>query len=138
MPDPKRILLVGDLHMNTLAAHQVIDHAQALSADRILQLGDFGFWPRASAGQRYLNEVESTLSTFGLDLWFIPGNHEDWPALERRPIGDDGLRVITERIREIPVGHRWTCGSTRWLGIGRAPSVAQHLRSEGFAWFPEE
>lgn len=26
--DPQRILLVGDLHMNTLAALQVIDHAQ--------------------------------------------------------------------------------------------------------------
>ena len=29
--------------MNTLAALQVIDHAQSLSADLILQVGDFGF-----------------------------------------------------------------------------------------------
>ena len=28
MADPQRILLVGDLHMKTLAALQVIDHAQ--------------------------------------------------------------------------------------------------------------
>lgn len=138
MVDPQRILLVGDLHMNTLAAHQVIDHAQALAADLILQLGDFGFWPHATAGQRYLNEVESKLSTFGIDLWFIPGNHEDWTSLAERPIGDDGLRIITEHTREIPVGHRWTWGSTRWIGIGGAPSVDKHLRTEGVDWFPEE
>lgn len=138
MADPQRILLVGDLHMNTLAAHQVIDHAQALGVDLILQLGDFGFWPRTSAGQKYLNEVESKLSTFGLDLWFIPGNHEDWTSLAERPIEDDGLGIITEHIRGIPVGHRWTWRSTRWLAIGGAPSVDKHLRTEGVDWFPEE
>ena len=42
MPDPQRILLVGDLHMNTLAAHQVIDHAQALAADLILRWATSG------------------------------------------------------------------------------------------------
>ena len=123
MADPQRILLVGDLHMNTLAAHQVIDHAQALGVDLILQLGDFGFWPRTSAGQKYLNEVESKLSTFGLDLWFIPGNHEDWTSLAERPIEDDGLGIITEHIRGIPVGHRWTWRSTRcwaWRWTPRA------------------
>jgi len=138
--DPQRILLVGDLHRNTLAALQVIDHAQSLGADLILQVGDFGFWPRGNnnSGQKYLRKVDAKLAAFGLDLWFIPGNHEDLPSLAGRPIGDDGLRVITEHIREIPVGHRWTWGSTRWLGIGGAPSVDQHLRTEGFDWFPEE
>ena len=97
MADPQRILLVGDLHMNTLAAFQAIDHAQAIGADLILQVGDFGFWPRGNnnSGQKYLRKVDAKLATFGLDLWFIPGNHEDWPSLATRPIGDDGLRVIT-------------------------------------------
>lgn len=140
MADPQRILLVGDLHMNTLAALQVIDHAQALGTDLILQLGDFGFWPRGNtnSGQKYLRKVDARLATSGLDLWFIPGNHEDWPALDKRPIGEDGLRVISTRIREIPIGHRWTWGSTRWLAIGGAPSVDRHLRTEGFDWFPQE
>ena len=102
MADPQRILLVGDLHMNTLAAFQAIDHAQAIGADLILQVGDFGFWPRGNnnSGQKYLRKVDAKLATFGLDLWFIPGNHEDWPSLATRPIGDDGLRVITEHIRD--------------------------------------
>ena len=54
MTDPQRILLVGDLHMNTLAAHQVIDHAQALDANLILQVGDFGFWPRGKIGRAHV------------------------------------------------------------------------------------
>nr|WP_300146199.1 metallophosphoesterase [Propionicimonas sp.] len=126
--------------MNTPAALKAIDHAQALGADLIVQVGDFGFWPRGNgnSGQKYLRKVDAKLATLGLDLWFIPGNHEDWPSLAKRPIEDDGLRTITEHIREIPVGHRWTWGSTRWLGIGGAPSVDQHLRTEGVDWFPEE
>lgn len=140
MADPQRILLAGDLHMNALAAGQVIDHAQSLGADLILQLGDFGFWPRGGreSGRRYLREVDARLDASGLDLWFVPGNHEDWPALAHVPIGDDGLGAVTERIRVIPVGHRWTWGSTRWLGIGGAPSIDRHLRTEGVDWFPEE
>nr|WP_300146203.1 metallophosphoesterase family protein [Propionicimonas sp.] len=129
-----------DLHMNALAAHQVIDHAQALDADLILQVGDFGFWPRSNsnAGQKYLRKVDARLAAVGLNLWFVPGNHEDWPALARRPIGEDGLRLISDQIREIPLGHRWRWGTTDWVGIGGAPSVDKHLCTEGLDWFPEE
>lgn len=140
MDDPERILLVGDLHMNTLAAFQAIDHARALQADLILQLGDFGFWPRGAdnAGQKFLRKVDARLAAAGLMMWFVPGNHEDWHALAKRPVGVDGLRVISPQIREIPIGHRWTWGATRWLAVGGAPSVDKPLRVEGVSWFPEE
>lgn len=140
MADPQRILLAGDLHMNTLAALQVIDHAQMVRADLVLQLGDFGFWPRGNtdSGQKYLRKVDAKLAASGLDLWFVPGNHEDWPALAQLPLGEDGLRIIAEHVREIPIGHRWTWGSACWLGVGGAPSVDKHLRTEGVDWFPEE
>lgn len=126
---PSRILLVGDLHANTLAASQAIDHAQAVGADLILQIGDFGYWPRDRAGQRYLLKVDARLDDAGVPLWFIPGNHEDWSALGRQPLDGAGLRVISDRIREVPIGHRWTWGTTRWLAIGGGTSVDRHHRT---------
>ena len=140
MTDPERILLAGDLHMNTRAAHEVIDHAQAVDADLILQVGDFGYWPRAEhrAGVEYLTLVDDALASAGLELWFVPGNHEDWPELAKLPIGRDGRRAVGARIFELPAGYRWTWGSTRWLAVGGAPSVDKHLRTEGVEWFPEE
>ncbi len=140
MTDPQRILLVGDLHMNSRAALEVIDHAQAVKADLILQLGDFGFWPRAEldAGAEYLTVLDDALESAGLELWFVPGNHEDWPELSKLPIGHDVRRAVGVRIFELPVGYRWTWGSTRWLAVGGAPSVDKHLRTEGVDWFSEE
>ncbi len=126
--------------MNTRAAHEVIDHAQAVDADLILQVGDFGYWPRAEhrAGVEYLTLVDDALASAGLELWFVPGNHEDWPELARLPVGDDGRRAVGARIFELPVGYSWTWGSTRWLAVGGAPSVDKHFRTEGVDWFSEE
>ena len=119
MTDPQRILLVGDLHMNSQVALEVIDHAQAVKADLILQVGDFGYWPRAEddAGVEYLTLVDDALAAAGLALWFVPGNHEDWSELAKLPIGRDGRRAVGARIFEPPVGYRWAWGSTRWLPI---------------------
>ena len=48
----------------------------------ILQLGDFGIWPDR-AGQRYLARVSRVLAELDAELWFIDGNHEDFPQLAR-------------------------------------------------------
>ncbi|MBK8445258.1 MAG: metallophosphoesterase [Micropruina sp.] len=140
MTEPQRILLAGDLHMNKRAALEVIDHAQAVNADLILQVGDFGFWPRAryGGGVEYVTILDDALESAGLELWFVPGNHEDWPEPSKLPIGHDGRRAAGARIVELPVGYHWTWGATRWLAVGGAPSVDKHLRTEGVDWFPEE
>lgn len=53
-----RALVVGDLHANTRAAFEVINHAQEVGADLILQLGDFGYWPKDPQGRMFLRKVE--------------------------------------------------------------------------------
>lgn len=138
MSGPQRILLVGDLHLNTRAALQTIAHARDRGAELVVQVGDFGFWPRMSEGQEYLRTVDARLATAGLELWFVPGNHEDWASLAELTPGEDGLLPIADHVRGIPTGHRWTWGSTRWLAVGGATSVDRHLRTEGLDWFSDE
>jgi Calcineurin-like phosphoesterase len=133
-----RILIVGDLHCDTLVARAAIDHAVAVHADVILQLGDFGFWPRTESGRKFLRKVEARLAQVGLDLWWVDGNHDDHKALATRPVGADGRREVSDHIWHLPRGHRWTWGDTVWVAAGGAVSVDQNWRTEGVSWFPDE
>lgn len=138
MIEPQRILLVGDLHASTAAAFAAIDYAVALGADLIIQLGDFGFWPRIKQGQRFLRKVERRLAQVGLDLWWLDGNHEDFDRLGTRPVGEDGRRRISDHVWHLPRGHRWQWGDTRWVAVGGAVSVDRYGRTEGIDWFHAE
>jgi len=63
---PDRILLLGDTHANLAWTRHAIKHAHDLGADLVLQLGDFGFWPRRSAGRGFLAGVEEALAEAAL------------------------------------------------------------------------
>lgn len=53
-----RVLIVGDLHCNTAAASNAFEFAGAVGADVILQVGDFGFWPRTEPGRKFLRKAD--------------------------------------------------------------------------------
>ncbi len=80
-----RALLVGDLHANTGAAFEVLDHAAEIGADLVLQVGDYGWWPRADWGRKCIRKVDRRLALRGLDLWWVDGNHEDFDRLNALP-----------------------------------------------------
>lgn len=134
MTEPQRILLVGDLHMNTRAALQVIDHAQAVDACLILQVGDFGFWPQANngAGLEYLRDVDQRLALADLELWFVPGNHEDWP--EEEVSERQAAAVIDAGPAEVVVAHDAPMG-TPFLSERLQQHVPPALRHN---WWPLE
>ena len=85
-PEPRRILVAGDWHGNEDWALSVIRRVPSMLAGEprrlILQLGDFGIWPDR-AGQHYLARVAALLAEVDAELWFIDGNHEDFPQLAR-------------------------------------------------------
>lgn len=142
---PQRILLCGDLHANTAAAVAVIDHADALGADLILQAGDFGYWSRDRQGRSFLQKVAVRLERHNLELWWVDGNHEDLERLSTLPLQVDGTRWLRDvhgelspTIRHLPRAHRWRWGETRWLAVGGAVSVDRDMRRPGVDWFPQE
>ena len=133
-----RILVVGDLHCDTAAARLVIDHAASVGADVIVQLGDFGFWPRTEPGRKYLRKAEVKLAQVGLELWWVDGNHDDMRALSSRPVAPDGRRRVAEHVWHLPRGHRWAWGDTEWMAAGGAVSLDRYARAEGVSWFRNE
>lgn len=137
-PCGMRILVVGDLHSDTAAASMAIDHAAAVGADVIVQLGDFGFWPRTEPGRKFLRKTEARLAQVGMELWWLDGNHDDHLALVTRQVGADGRRQVSEHMFHLPRGHRWAWGHTTWMAAGGAVSVDRYGRTEGVSWFRDE
>lgn len=130
----ERVAFAGDWHMNAAWAGRAIRYAHDLGAQHIVHLGDFGF----TFQQRFLDEVDSTLRACGLRLWFVDGNHESFPWLDRVALAADGSRPLSSRIVHLPRGFRWTWGGVRFLAMGGAYSVDRAGRLPGRSWWPEE
>lgn len=133
-----RVLLVGDLHANTGAALELLDHAAQIGADLLLQVGDYGWWPRAPSGQKFIRKVEKRLALRGLDLWWIDGNHEDFDRLAAHPVDADGRRQLSNHVWHLPRGYRWSWEGSTWVAVGGAVSMDKHFRTEGMTWFAAE
>lgn len=132
MPEPIKLLVAGDWHGDLRWAKDCIDYAKKHHCDAILQLGDFGFWPRAG---HYYDEIYRYLRSpkgEGITLYWIDGNHEDHLVL------DANVGTGNESIRHLPRGHRWSWWNKTWMAVGGGVSVDKRWRKEGHDWFPQE
>lgn len=73
-----RLLIVGDVHGQLTTLHRIVLRAwMLLGIDAIIQVGDFGFFPRV------LVAYQRTWGRFPVPVHAIDGNHEDHPWLAR-------------------------------------------------------
>jgi hypothetical protein len=131
-----RVLFAGDWHAGTGVALDTIDRAVELDASRIIQVGDFGYWPRFERGRAFLAAVSARATERGVDVWFCDGNHEDHDSL---PHGtSDTPLEVAPAIHWVPRGTVMTWDGTRILFFGGAVSVDQDSREAGWTWFVGE
>ncbi|MFC7752285.1 metallophosphoesterase [Tsukamurella soli] len=131
---PERVALAGDWHANLSYGREVIRHARQRNADVLIHLGDFGF----DFTDEFLDGLEAELNEDEMILGFVEGNHENYDRLLERPVADDGLRYLRERIVHLPRGFRWRWGITYCLAVGGAYSLDRVLRKPGKTWWPQE
>ena len=142
-PPPGQVLVAGDWHGDREWALSVIKRVpQLLAAEQtrlILHLGDFGIWPGVE-GRRYLDSVSTVLDLVDVDLWFIDGNHEDFPQLAQLASGTvpGGRVAVRPNIWHLPRGHRWQWHGRTWLACGGGVSLDKAGRAEGIDWWPQE
>jgi hypothetical protein len=141
---PGRILVAGDWHGNPDWAINVIGRVPQLLPDArprlVLHLGDFGIWP-GTEGQRYLSAVSTILDQVGAQLWFVDGNHEDFPQLAElaaRGTVPGGRVAVRPNVFHLPRGHRWAWHGRTWLACGGGVSLDRATRREGLDWWPQE
>lgn len=136
MIEPKdEFIIAGDWHGSPGQACQVIDYAGRNNIDTIVHAGDFGIW---NGDERFLTKVQRRLESKGARIYFIDGNHENFPRLYEYPIIGDGTRQVRDNIFHIPRGHRWCWNGITFMGLGGAPSIDVMHREEGKTWWPEE
>lgn len=156
-PDPRFAVIVGDVHGNLPWMLHVLDEADKLftqsgeSRRIVIQLGDFGFRPTTDSAD--LITMNALLGIYGMELWFIDGNHDWHPDLQEIAAAyefevtcqiDSGYPPVPvpvpgfRNIRYLPRGTRWTWAGRTWLAVGGAASVDRLLRTAGVDWWPEE
>ena len=131
---PRRLAFAGDWHANTQWATRMIRHSADEGAQAILHLGDFGMRFMRS----YVQDVNKALRDTGLSLYFVDGNHEDFPKLRSFPLLGDGTRQLASHLFHLPRGYRFTIDGVGFLACGGGVSVDKHRRAEGQSWWPEE
>lgn len=135
-------LLVGDTHANTAWLLNVLATARALDVEVVVQLGDFGVYRHAPD---FLALARRARPDYGVDLWFLDGNHEEFPYL--RTVAATGHRLergvlapveIAPGFIYLPRGARVELAGRTVLCVGGATSVDRTMRTAGVDWFPEE
>lgn len=134
--EPKTdILVAGDVHGSFSQMDKAIRHAKDLELDTIFQVGDYGIWHN---DKPFLNQQQHLLEKWNIQLYFIDGNHENFPRLYDKRILEDGTRFVRENITYIPRGYRWDWHGLSFLALGGAASIDRKHRIEGRSWWPEE
>lgn len=142
----EKIAFAGDWHGNSLWANTVVRYAASQGITLIVQAGDFGIWSNNN-GKRYLHRLNATCEEYGVDIAFIPGNHEDWARLEKlwsNPKNQDAdgnkqpISFQGDRIWGIPRGYRWEINGVSFMGFGGAASIDFETRTKGYDWWEEE
>ena len=130
------VVVAGDWHADADHAVRVIDAAADRGIDRVLQVGDFGYWPRHQTGVRFLTRVAARCVERGVTVWFCDGNHEDHSRLLHGRAG--GPIAVAPSVFWVPRGFVVDWEGRNFLFIGGAVSIDQPRRTPGFDWFPQE
>jgi hypothetical protein len=135
-----RVLLVGDTHGNTSWwLRRVIPTALEQKASLIVQVGDFGYWPKSG---RFIDAVSES----PLPVLFLDGNHEHHPSLQAAVARTRALLQLNPWVPVplqgslvyLPRGARLLWDGVRVAALGGGHSIDRRLRQRGRDWFPEE
>ncbi|HEY5303702.1 MAG TPA: hypothetical protein VIJ86_06560 [Acidimicrobiales bacterium] len=111
----------------------------------IIQVGDFSYWPES---RQFLNAVRNAHQKFGVDTWFIDGNHEHFTTLNRNVSAAQAASGVPEGNRDpvelspgfvyLPRGSRIEVVGRSVACVGGAASINRRDLINGKSWFPEE
>ena len=139
-------LFVGDTHADAgWLKFVVLPTAVRMGISTIIQVGDFGYWPDS---RTFLNIVKTAREKFGVDVWFIDGNHEHFAALNRDVRAAQVADGVAEGNRDpvelssgfvyLPRESRISVAGRSVACVGGAASIDREDRISGTSWFPEE
>jgi predicted phosphodiesterase len=130
----EKVLFVGDTHGEIELINKAVILADKRRCDRIIQVGDFGFFPNI-----YPEFIESLNSK--IPFYFIDGNHDDHERLPHEAESIVSLRELgyeVENFYYIPRGLVMNWGESNLLFMGGAKSIDKAYRTQGIDWWDNE
>ncbi|MBL8019725.1 MAG: metallophosphoesterase [Leptospirales bacterium] len=122
-------LYVGDIHSDFLALERLVFAALSrLDVERVVVVGDFGFFPDTHQDYWYQK------SKLPIPVLFLDGNHDDHAALDHGSIAVPARKSLCFDALHIPRGY---CADGV-LYMGGATSFDREFTTQGIDWFPEE
>lgn len=148
------ITFIGDWHGETQDALRAIRHAHQQFSTTLLHAGDFGIWSQP-ATDRFLDALQEELQNNNQMLYFVQGNHENFPLLYSYPINPTtGTRPLRPNIHHLPQAYKGYIDrftgellpnpsahsedDLSILALGGAVSVDKRWRKPGLSWWAEE
>lgn len=153
VPESGSVVIAGDWHGNTQWMRRALRRIHDDGHSLIIHVGDLkALWsmegplsdeeqalmPGVDYYEKFTAELAGLLEELDLTMLFIDGNHDNHPALRALPIDENGFGTISNRLKYIPRGHRFTIGDTRFAGLGGAFSIDRRWGSRGIDWWAEE
>lgn len=140
--------ILGDIHGNTAAGRFMLWTMHRLGITHVIQVGDFGIYTDNN-GLKFASKLNQYAEEYGITLYVVPGNHENWRVINELFDGDrESFAAYRNNIFLVPRGKRWAWGGMDFLGLGGAPSVDRTWRiawdiqrkpgAANKAWYGEE
>jgi predicted phosphodiesterase len=133
----RRVLVIADIHAFWNPFNQILKYLEG-SYDLVLQLGDWGLFPRPHEifDRTYgLKPVKSKVP-----ILVVPGNHENYQVitdLTNKHGRKEPIRLY-KNIWFLPRGCLTQIGNKKVLACGGAYSIDKAFRKEGISWWKEE
>lgn len=135
-----RIVICGDTHgvLDTLKISNFQESDQRLDEnDYLIICGDAGVvWESET-----LKESIEYFESFGTNILFVDGNHENFDILNSYPVSTwsgGKIHKISNRIYHLMRGQVFCIAGKTFLTLGGADSTDKEIRTEGLNWWKEE
>ena len=126
-----RVGILGDTHGNLAAARFMLWSMHKMGITSVIQVGDFGLYTDNN-GMKFARKVSDLCVMWGIELWVVPGNHENHRVINEL-LGEDrtARKEYRPNVYVLPRGYRWEWDGMSFLALGGAPSVDRITR---LAW----
>lgn len=126
-----KIGVIGDIHKKTSPMMTALDIFNRLGIKHVVQVGDFAMYENPKG----LGMVSNRAQKYGMEVFFIPGNHENFTMLMEI---EENPHLLPHNVHYLPRGEEMVIGDKTAMAIGGAVSVNKKFLKEGVDWFPEE
>lgn len=137
-----KVMVVGDTHGTSHYIWNKARTARRFGCAKMLVVGDFGMWP-GLGGIRFLDECNEAAKEFDIQVYALPGNHEDhdqweWWLNSAMPKDDAKFTYVRSNVLISPKVHNWKWNNKRFFICGGAVSIDKQWRTQGESYWENE